>query len=42
MTSNLWTSPPGTVLEIPGFNVAPPVANNATLQGRTGERTKAI
>jgi hypothetical protein len=42
MTSNLWTSAPGTALEIPTFGAAAPVANNATLQGRTGERTKAI
>jgi len=39
-TSNLWTSPIGTALEIPQFSAAPPVANNATLRGRTGERTK--
>jgi len=40
--SNLWTSAIGTALEIPLFEAAAPVANNATLRGRTGERTKAI
>ncbi len=40
--SNLWTSPIGTPLEIPLFETAAPGANNATLRGRTGERTKAI
>lgn len=41
-TSNLWTSAPGTPLEIPLFGTAAPVANNATLQGATGERRKNI
>jgi hypothetical protein len=42
LVSNLWTSAAGTPLEIPGFNAAPPGANNATLEGRTGERMKHI
>jgi hypothetical protein len=40
--SNLWTSAKGTPILIPLFNAALPGANNATLRGRTGERTKAI
>jgi len=40
-TSNLWTSAVGTAIQIPLFNSAV-AANNATLRGRTGERTKAI
>lgn len=40
--SNLWTSAPGTPLKIPLFGAAVPGADNATLRGRTGERTKAI
>ena len=40
--SNLWTSPAGTALTIPLFNAATPGADNATLRGRTGEKTKAI
>jgi hypothetical protein len=41
-TSNLWTSPKGTPILIPLFNAALAGADNATLQGRTGERMKAI
>src|SRR5690348_8844472 len=41
-TSNLWTSPVGTAIEIPIFGAAAPTADNATLRGRTGERTKAV
>jgi hypothetical protein len=40
--SNLWTSGIGTPLEIPLFETAAPAANNATLRGRTGERTKLV
>jgi hypothetical protein len=40
--SNLWTTAPGAGIEIPLFGAAAPGANNATLQGRTGERTKNI
>jgi hypothetical protein len=40
--SNLWTSPVGTAITIPLFGAAPPGADNATLRGRTGERTKAV
>ena len=39
--STIWTAPIGTPVLIPLFNSAV-VANNATLRGRTGERTKAI
>jgi hypothetical protein len=40
--SNLWTAADGTAIEIPSFNAAPPGADNATLQGTTGERHKAV
>jgi hypothetical protein len=40
--SNVWTAAPGTAIEIPLFGAAAPGANNATLEGRTGERTKHI
>ena len=39
---SLWTSPVGDPLEVPLFGAAAPGSNNATLRGRTGERTKAI
>lgn len=42
ITSNLWTSAPGTPIEIPLFGTAAPGADNATLEGATGERRKAI
>jgi len=40
--SNLFTAPKGTPIEIPLFATVAPSANNATLMGRTGERTRAI
>ncbi len=40
--SNLWTSAAGTPITIPLFNVALAGADNATLEGRTGERMKHI
>lgn len=40
--SNLWTSGFGTPITIPLFNAATPTADNATLEGRTGERAKHI
>jgi hypothetical protein len=40
--SNIWTSAPGTPCLIPLFNAALAGADNGTLEGRTGERTKAI
>jgi len=42
VASNLWTDPIGTAVEVPLFGAAAPGADNATLAGRTGERTKAI
>lgn len=39
-TSNLWTSAIGTPILIPLFDAALAGADNATLRGRTGERTK--
>jgi hypothetical protein len=38
--SSVWTAPIGHVIEIPQFNSVV-AADNATLRGRTGERTKA-
>jgi len=40
--STVWTSAVGTPILIPLFDAATPGADNATLRGRTGERTKAI
>ena len=42
VASNLWTSPVGTPVLVPLFNAAIAGADNATLRGRTGERTKAV
>lgn len=39
--SNVWTAAAGTAILIPLFNSAV-VANNATLEGRTGERMRHI
>lgn len=40
--STLWTAAAGTGAEVPLFGAAAPGADNATLSGRTGERTKNI
>lgn len=40
--SSLYTAAFGTGAEVPLFGAAPPVADNATLEGRTGERSKHI
>jgi len=40
-TSSLWSAANGHVLQVPLFNSVV-AADNATLRGRTGERTKAI
>lgn len=40
-TANIWTAAIGHVLQVPLFNSAV-AADNATLRGTTGERTKAI
>jgi hypothetical protein len=39
--SSIWTAPNGTALLVPLFGSLV-VANNATLRGRTGERSRAI
>jgi hypothetical protein len=39
--ASIWTAAVGHVLQVPLFNSAV-AADNATLRGRTGERTKAI
>src|SRR5258708_15287720 len=39
---SMYTSDPGTAVTIPLFAAAVPGAPNATLQGRTGERDKAL
>ena len=39
--SSVYTAPVGTAMEVPLFG-AVVSANNATLRGRTGERTKAL
>jgi hypothetical protein len=40
--STVWSAPFGTGARVPLFETAAPTADNATLTGRTGERTKAI
>jgi hypothetical protein len=40
--SAIWTDPDGTGVIVPLFAATPPTTNNATLQGATGERRKAI
>jgi hypothetical protein len=40
-TSSIYTAAKGHVLQVPLFNSAV-AADNATLRGRTGEKTKAI
>ena len=42
VASTLWTNPFGTGVIIPLFGAATPSTANATLEGRTGEKSKHL